>query len=175
MAIEIRRVRAEEWRELRDLRLQALQDPAAPVAFVRSYAEEAAEPDGFWIDRAERNAAGEAAYAVVADDDGRLVGTVVGLRENAGEVDWAGVPVAEDGVLVVGVYLAPEARGDGVLGRLVDAVLDWARGLGLQRARLQVHADNPRAEAAYLKLGFAFTGATVQIERGIEREMVRAL
>ncbi|GAB4001444.1 GNAT family N-acetyltransferase [Nocardioides ultimimeridianus] len=173
VAIEVRAARAEEWRELRELRLRALQDPAASVAFVRSYDEEAAEPDEFWIERATRNAAGEAAYQAVAVDDGRMVGTVVGLLERAGDTDWAGARIEHDGVLVVGVYVDPATRGAGLLGRLVDDVLAWAAGLGLERARLQVHEHNPRAEAAYRKLGFTLTGNSVEIEAGVEREMAR--
>lgn len=175
MTIEVRGARAEEWRELRELRLRALTDPAASVAFVAAYDEEAAQPDDFWIDRAARNAAGEASYQAVAEDRGHLVGCVVGLREHAGEVDWAGVPIAQDGVLLVSVYVDAAVRGSGLLGRLVGDVLGWARGHGLQRARLQVHAENPRAEAAYLKLGFALTGASVEIASGTEREMARTL
>jgi RimJ/RimL family protein N-acetyltransferase len=173
MAISVRGVRADEWRELRDLRLRALRDPAAPVAFVRAYDDEAAEPDRFWIDRAAAGAAGATSYQVVAEDDGRLVGTVVGLVEHAGSLDWTGARVERDGVLLVGVYLAPEARGAGVLGSLVDEVLAWAAGLGLTHARLQVHEDNARAEAAYRKLGFELTGATFAVAVGVEREMAR--
>ncbi|GAB2979651.1 GNAT family N-acetyltransferase [Nocardioides montaniterrae] len=176
MAMVVRGVRAaDEWRELRDLRLQALRDPIASKAFVATYDEEAAQPDRFWIDRAAGNAEGEASYQAIALDGDRLIGCVVGLRERAGDVDWAGVPVAHDGVLLVGVYVAPEGRGTGLLGRLVDDVHGWARSEGLGRSRLQVHAENPRAQAAYAKLGFAFTGETVEIASGVEREMARCL
>ncbi|HJQ07573.1 MAG TPA: GNAT family N-acetyltransferase [Nocardioides sp.] len=175
MEIEVRTVRAEEWPALRAFRLQALRDDAAPVAFVRTHDEEAAEPDSFWIDRAANVARGETATQVVGVADGAFAGTVIGLLEEPGSVDWAGVPIERRQVLLVGVYVAPEARGSGLLGRLVDAVADWARGLGVDRLRLQVHAENPRAEAAYRKLGFELTGASVAIPVGVEREMVRGL
>ncbi|MYV59587.1 GNAT family N-acetyltransferase, partial [Streptomyces sp. SID4931] len=44
----MRVVRADEWPQVRQLRLEALRDPAAPVAFLESYEDAAAQPDAFW-------------------------------------------------------------------------------------------------------------------------------
>ena len=46
----VRRLRPDEWRDLRALRLRALED--APDAFGATLAEEAAEPDLTWQERA---------------------------------------------------------------------------------------------------------------------------
>ncbi|WP_037732379.1 GNAT family N-acetyltransferase [Streptomyces megasporus] len=50
------------------------------------------------------------------------------------------------------VYVVPEERGAGLGGRLVDAVLDLARELGLER--VTVHSSD-RAVPAYRRHGFA--------------------
>jgi hypothetical protein len=49
----IRPARAHEWRESKALRLRALSDDAAPMAFVESHGEAAARPDDFWQGRAQ--------------------------------------------------------------------------------------------------------------------------
>ncbi|MEL7977889.1 GNAT family N-acetyltransferase [Isoptericola sp. F-RaC21] len=174
--LTVRRAREDEWRETRDLRLAALQDPAAPVAFLETHEQAAARPDAFWQERARGNATSDTVAAFVAvDDDGRWVGTTTGLVEEPGATDVLGGPVEQRQVHLVGVFLRPEHRGAGVLGALFDAVQGWARGLGVERARLCVHVDNPRAQAAYRKLGFTPSGGRFLLEQGEELELVRAL
>ncbi|MGE9365590.1 GNAT family N-acetyltransferase [Isoptericola nanjingensis] len=155
----VRHTSADEWREIRDLRLTALRDPAAPVAFLESYEEAAARPDDFWKVRARGNSTSEVVAGFVAvDEDGRWMGTVTGLVEEPGAMDVLGQPVERHQVQIVGVFVRPEDRGVGLLGRLIDGLLDWARGRGIERARMGVHVDNPRARAAYAKLGFTPSG-----------------
>lgn len=174
--LTVRRAREDEWRETRDLRLAALLDPAAPVAFLETHDVAAARPDAFWQERARGNATSDAAAAFVAvDADGRWVGTVTGLVEEAGATDVLGQPVQQRQVHLVGVFVRPEHRGGGLLARLFDGAQDWARGLGVERARLCVHVDNPRAQAAYRKLDFTPSGARFVLEKGEEIELVRAL
>ncbi|MBO0611137.1 GNAT family N-acetyltransferase [Myceligenerans salitolerans] len=180
MPHEIRPVRAAQWREIRELRMRALRDDLAPVAFLATHETESAYPDEFWIDRARTSSvdAGPDARArqfVAVSDDGHWAGTAVGLVEHAGEPDFAQLPIEHDGVHVVGVYVAPEHRGGGLVDRLFDAVLGWAREHELRHARLYVHQDNPRAQAAYRRLGFAPTGTTFTGAMGPELEMARTL
>ena len=174
--VSVRRARADEWRETRDLRLAALQDPAAPVAFLETHDVAAARPDAFWQGRARGNATSDAVAAFVAvDAGGRWVGTTTGLVEEPGATDILGGPVVQRQVHLVGVFVRPEHRGAGLLGRLFDGAQDWARGLGVERARLCVHVGNPRAQAAYRKLGFTPSGERFVLEQGEEIELVRAL
>ena len=49
------------------------------------------------------------------------------------------------------VYVAPEARGQGLARRLTEAALDAARGLGLEMVELHASKD---AEALYRGMGF---------------------
>lgn len=176
-AYDVRRVRAEEWPQARALRLEALADPAAPVAFLETLADAQERPDEFWRLRARDAARGDAVVQVVAvaRENGHWVGTVTGLLEEPGNQDVAGRVVERRQVHLVAVYVNPEHRGRGLLGRLADEALAWARGRGVERARLFVHVDNPRAQAAYGRLGFAPTGQSFTGEAGEELEMARAL
>jgi GNAT superfamily N-acetyltransferase len=169
-------VRADEWREIKELRLAALEDPAAPVAFLETYDDAAARPDSFWQDRA-RGAAdgGQAAQFVAVAPDGSWAGTAVGLVEEPGADGVVGGTVTRRQVHVVGVFVRPGHRGEGLLGRLFDGVHDWARGLGIENSRLCVHTDNPRAQAAYRKLGFVPSGHRFTLDAGEELELVRPL
>lgn len=176
MTISVRRVTADDWPHLRDVRLRALRDELAPIAFTVTYAEEAAHGDGFWRARATAAATSNAIATFLAfDETGRGVASATAIRENAGQPDWAGVTVEQDQVQVVGVYVEPAARGAGLLGTLVDGLVAWAGDLGIDRVRLHVHTDNARARAAYQKLGFAETGESIRLDVGLELEMVRAV
>ncbi len=176
----VRPVRAHEWREVKALRLTALRDDAAPIAFLETYDDAASRPDEFWRDRTRGSSldAGDDAAVrqfAAATDDGTWVGTATVLVERAGDVDFAGAVVPESGGHVVGVFLHPAHRGRGLLGDLLGAATDWARERGLPRARLHVHADNGRAQRAYEKAGFVATGARITAVNGPELEMAKAL
>jgi GNAT superfamily N-acetyltransferase len=176
----VRAVRAHEWRQIKALRLQALTDEAAPIAFLESHDDAAARPDTFWQDRARGAAVdagpdADARQFVAVTDDGGWVGTAVALVEKAGDVDFHGAVIAETGGHVVGVYVAPEHRGRGVIDSLLDAATDWLRQLGLGRARLNVHADNVRAQRSYARSEFLPTGARLIGTIGPEIEMSRTL
>ncbi|WP_225847980.1 GNAT family N-acetyltransferase [Streptomyces sp. HPF1205] len=162
---EIRTVRPAEWRKIREVRLTALQDPVAVVAFARSYAEEAALPDEEWQRRA--SGAGAQQFAVIrprtGDGGGNRGGDGDGEEERAGE-DWVGmaVVIAErpDYLSVNAVYLRPEVRGTGLAERLFATVAEWTWERA-DRLHLWVHQDNPRAEALYRRVGFVRTGRSM--------------
>lgn len=63
---------------------------------------------------------------------------------------------------VVGVYVTPRLRGQGVAEAVMAAVLDWA-GEELQAARIRlfVMESNTRAAAFHRRIGFVPTGAEV--------------
>nr|WP_221374033.1 GNAT family N-acetyltransferase [Actinoplanes polyasparticus] len=52
MTHTIRAVRAEDWTLAKEIRLAALRDPAALIAFLETYDQAAAMPDEFWQGRA---------------------------------------------------------------------------------------------------------------------------
>ncbi|MFD5631427.1 GNAT family N-acetyltransferase [Streptomyces sp. NPDC127072] len=170
----IRSIRSDEWAEVRELRLAALRDPVAHIAFLETYEEAAARPEGFWRERAAGAAQGaaERRQFVAVGEDGVWGGSVTVLVEEAGSRDFFGGVVERRQGHLVGVYVRPEHRGSGagVTGALFDAALEWAWESGLGRLRLFVHEKNSRAEAFYRKAGFVPTGVSVTGDTG-EREL----
>ncbi|MEV5952744.1 GNAT family N-acetyltransferase [Streptomyces sp. NPDC051987] len=164
---EIRAIRADEWEAAKRLRLVALKDPVADIAFLESYDDALGRPDSFYQERAARSAeepSGARQFVAVAAD-GEWAGTVTVLIEEAGTTDWAGFPVERRQGHVVGVFVRPEHRGSGLVKALFDAGAEWARQRGAERMRLLVHADNLRAQGAYRKAGFAPSGVVVPFSK----------
>lgn len=153
---QVRRFRTEQWRELREIRLEALKD--TPIGFAEWYQDALALPDEVWQERTKRSAeAPDSALLAAFDARGRIVGT-------AGAFTKAESSVTDGKELVVyGVYVSPDHRGAklGVASLLFDAVIRWAREAGgADVVTLTVHERNDRAHAFYRRYGFADTGAT---------------
>lgn len=159
----IRAIRPDDWHRVRQLRLEALRDPAAPLAFLEDYEDAAAKADAFWQDRAVGSGEGAtAARQFIAEaPDGSWVGSVTVLVEEPGTKDWAGHVIERRQGHVVGVYVRPEHRGNGLIKELFDVGVAWARERGAQRVRLLVHEENERAQGAYRKAGFVPSGVVV--------------
>ncbi|CAM5329282.1 GNAT family N-acetyltransferase [Streptomyces diastaticus] len=173
----VRPVRADEWRQVKELRLSALKDPVAHLAFLETYERAAAAPDSVWRERAESAAAGTRVRQFVTEGpDGTWSGTVTVRLEEPGSADMFGGTVSRRQAHLVGVFVRPECRGSGVIDTLFDAALTWAWSLaGVSRARLYVHEDNARAERFYRRFGFVPSGQTVPMKGDpakVEREMV---
>ena len=95
------------------------------------------------------------AFLFVAEDAGEVVGMALG--EQALSDDGAGPPVP--GLCHVSmVFVAPERWGEGIGGRLVDALLEEARSRGYRRAQLWTQSDNARARRLYEGRGFRPSG-----------------
>ncbi|GAA4031386.1 MULTISPECIES: GNAT family N-acetyltransferase [Streptomyces] len=161
----IRSVRADEWPAVKELRLAALKDPVAHLAFLETYDEAAAKPDSFWKERTASGAEGATGVQqIIAEGpDGRWVGTLTVLVEEPGTTDWAGFPVERKQGHLVGVFVRPEERGNGLTEVLFDAALEWAWAQGAERVRLIVHEENGRAQRFYRKVGFVPSGVTVPL------------
>ncbi|WP_037577000.1 GNAT family N-acetyltransferase [Phaeacidiphilus oryzae] len=156
----IRPIRPEEWRQVRELRLAALADPAAPIAFLDDHPAAAARPDAHWQERAADAAEGGPHRQFIAEaPDGSWDGSVTVLIEEPGDpAVFGGVPEHRQAHLV-GVFVRPGQRGSGVAEALFEAAVDWARSVdGVRRIRLYVHERNARAEAFYRRFGFVRTG-----------------
>ncbi|MGN9763107.1 GNAT family N-acetyltransferase [Streptomyces sp. SD31] len=162
----IRSIRADEWPAAKELRLAALQDPVAPIAYLTTYEEAVAQPDSFWQERAAGACEGaEKAQTIIAEGpDGRWVGTLTVLVEEPGTTDWAGLPVERKQGHVVAVFVQPEERGIGLTEVLFDAALQWSWARGVERVRLIVHEENGRAQRFYQKVGFVPSGLTVPLD-----------
>jgi GNAT superfamily N-acetyltransferase len=59
-----------------------------------------------------------------------------------------------DHLTVEELYVRPEYRGEGLARTLLDAVEDWGRERGCDRAELHVHVRNERAQAVYERHGY---------------------
>jgi GNAT superfamily N-acetyltransferase len=173
--VSVHRVRADEWERVRDLRIEAVGDPAASIAFLTTPEQELAHDDEFWRARVARAASGDESAQFVAEIDGDWAGTATVLVRPAGATDHTGRTVYLTRADVVGVFVSARHRGQGAIDALLDAAADWVRTLGLTRLTLDVHADNARAQAAYRRAGFAPTGVTFTSTIGPEIEMARAL
>ncbi len=176
MSTTVRRVTPDEWRRVRAFRLEALHDPAAPVAFLSTFEEESARPDDFWRERVAANAAGnDSAQFVAVTERYEWLGTATGLRRRVGDLDHIERIVASDRIDVVGVYVTPEARGRHVVGLLLAEIASWAASLDATALTLDVHRDNAPARRAYERAGFAPTGVEFTGPIGPELEMSRPI
>lgn len=175
MSFAVRRVRVDEWERVRDLRLDAVRDPAAAIAFLHSFEEESAHDDAFWQQRAAGASSGDAVAQFIAEAGGEWIGTLSVLRRAAGSTDHHGRAVASSRGDVVGVFIRQGNRGRGVIDALLNAAAEWAASLGDATLTLDVHADNARAQAAYRRAGFADTGVRFTASIGPEMEMAREI
>lgn len=175
MTASVRRVLADEWRDVRALRLHALADAAAPIAFLDTLANATVRPDEFWQERTARAADTEASAQFVAIDADDWVGSVSVIRRGIGETDHHDRRLEQPRSDVVGVYVRPSHRGQGTIDDLLAAASDWAASLGDTALTLDVHADNERAQNAYRRAGFAPTGFRFNGPIGPEVEMARSL
>ncbi|GAA1901402.1 GNAT family N-acetyltransferase [Streptantibioticus ferralitis] len=149
MGYGIRTAGPDEWQRIRELRLEALSDPIAHLAFGSTYQREAALTDEEWQLRAQRGTG-----FVAEDTNGVWVGSATVLMETGTEYP---IPQAH----VVGMYVRPEVRGGGTAERLLRAAVEWSwRQQEVERVRLWVTDANPRAFAFYTRLGFGKTGVS---------------
>lgn len=173
-SISIRRVRSDEGPRLRELRLEALADPVASIAFLETLEEALVRPESEWRERAERNATArdQAAFVAVVDED--LVGSVTVITRRAGEPDYFQRVPTVDTATLVGVYVSPRVRGRGAIDGLIRAATDWARAAGYLDLTLDVHERNVVAIASYRRAGFEIVGEFVG-DDGREIAMVAKL
>ncbi|MFI6385647.1 GNAT family N-acetyltransferase [Streptomyces sp. NPDC050658] len=150
---------ADDWPAAKRLRLEALRDPAAPIAFLETYEQAAAQPDQFWKDRAAGSSEGGPNRQFVAEGPrGDWAGSVTVLVEEPGTEDFTGRPIEHRQAHVVAVFVREEHRGGTVAPNLFRAAVAWALAQrDITRVRLFVHVDNARAEAAYRRAGFERT------------------
>jgi ribosomal protein S18 acetylase RimI-like enzyme len=138
--VSVRELRPDEWREARELRLRSLAE--SPTAFLRTLAEEQAFGDEVWQERA---AADARRGCFVAEADGGLVGSAVGIADG-------------HEAYLAAMWVAPEYRRRGVGLALVEAVVAWARSQGSAAVTLEVNESLGPAVALYERAGFRPTG-----------------
>ena len=147
MSAEIRRAGPEHWRACRDARLRALAD--APHAFASTLERERGFDDEVWQQRLSATSA--ATFLAWQGDE--VVGMATGVPDRAD--DEFAVPGAWQ---LVGMWVAPQARGRGIADRLVELVAGHAHASGAVSLVLWVTEVNARARAFYQRIGFVPTG-----------------
>lgn len=147
MSVTITLATPEDWSRTRDLRLAALTD--SPDAFLHSLAEEERQPPSFWVDRIHR-----ATATLMASISGRDVGiaVVAPLRDSPGDAG------------LFGVWVNPDARGQGVGDALMEHAAKVARNDAFRRILLEVGDHNTAAVRLYERSGYVPTGHTARMD-----------
>ena len=127
-----------DWRRVRDIRLRSLQE--APGAFGSSYEREVRLSDLEWQERLA------SARTYLALEGEQTVGMATALWTRDGDMH------------LVGMYVAPFARGTGCAEQLIDAVVGVAVARNARRVVLQVADGNEAATRRYTRYGFRPTG-----------------
>lgn len=52
------------------------------------------------------------------------------------------------------MYVAPDRRGEKIVGKIIDSLMQWSKSHGVDAFELEVFAENASAVRAYEKLGF---------------------
>ena len=138
--MELKRIRADDWKLWRDVRLKALAD--APDAFYATLEQEQAYDEDRWRDWLQSH------------------GVQIVALEGAEPVGVVGGHLGGEGAELYGMWVAPAARGSGLGENLVREVIGWAAEQGHERLRLWVADDNARAMRFYEKLGFTMADQT---------------
>lgn len=132
---------------LRAIRLATLAADAG--SFGSSLARERELPEDWWAGWASASEDGaEQRTFVAVDGEGRWVGIALARRDEE----------APDGAVLNAMWVAPQARGQGVAGSLCDACARWAAARGLRRLALSAVAGNASALRAYAAAGFVRVG-----------------
>jgi ribosomal protein S18 acetylase RimI-like enzyme len=154
IAVTVRRFEESEWRMYRDLRLHALAD--SPDSFGSTYEREAVQSDVEWASRLRAGASDDNQMPVVALVDSLPVGLAWGRRH---EHEPAVAHLFQ-------VWVAPTHRRQGIGHLLTEAIIEWARDLGVRTVRLGVTPSHPAAVQLYERVGFVNAGESQPLRPG---------
>ena len=148
----IRRIRDDEWRLWREVRLRMLREEAAH--FGTRWEDASREPDERWQAWTEEAARGDTRVLFAAERGERLVGVVGAfLRVDPREAQ------------LISMWVEPATRGQGLSERLIGAVAEWARSRGCSDVFLFAQETNVRARKLYERAGFRPTGDREPVAR----------
>ena len=143
-----------EWALYRDLRLRALGE--APDAFGSTFALEVTRSDAEWAVRLGNAMDARQQMPLVA----RLGSVAIGLA-------WVRIQESDASVAhLYQVWVAPECRRHGAGKSLLDAAVDWARGIGARQIELDVTCGDTPAMRLYVRAGFKPIGVPSPLRTG---------
>lgn len=152
-------LQAEDWRELRAIRLEAFSQ--SPAAFSTTLAEALARPDDDWR---QRLAAARSIH-LAARGEGRVIG-LAGAHLESDEGD-------QTVAVVFGMYVSEAFRGRGIGRLLLQALLDRLQAMPrIETVRLWVRPSQRPALRLYESLGFRIDG---EADDGSGRELIMDL
>lgn len=147
--MEIRKLTAEDAIAFKEVRLRGLRDH--PEAFGESAGEFEPEPPNRIADRYIDSADPGGTFALGAFTDDRLVGVVCLRRDRMRK--------RKHKAILWGMYVADDARRQGIGEQLVHRLLDLARAAGdLDHIMLTVASVNTPARRLYEQCGFRSIG-----------------
>jgi GNAT superfamily N-acetyltransferase len=150
----IRRLEADEWPLYRELRLRALAD--SPGAFGSTLAMEQNRPDREWSERLARGAASDLDLPLVAM-----------ASERAAGLAWAKVDASDPSIVnLYQMWVAPEARGQGLGRGLLREAIAWARNRKAKVVQLAVTTGDSPAMRLYTREGFRPQGSAEPLRQG---------
>lgn len=155
MDVVIERLSADDWPTLRTMRLASLSD--APAAFWATLADESGFDEPRWTSFLR------AAAWFVAVHESERVGIAGALRR----------PEAPDEPELIGMWVAPTARGNGVGTALLDALCASAAVEGAHAVALWVVDGNDDAYRVYARHGFQETGERAPLPHDPSRIEIR--
>ena len=152
----IRKLLPEQWQAYRAIRLRALLE--APDAYGSTLAREQALAPDTWAARVAKAAVSGIDCPLVAERAGEFVGLA-----------WAKVDADDAGIVnLFQVWVAPEWRGQGMAGALLQAAIGWAEARGARALQLGVNYANEAAVSLYARAGFVPVGAPYPMREGTE-------
>lgn len=150
--VRIRRIRPDDGRLLRDLRLRSIAD--APQAFGQPLEEARSRPERDWSRSARQSSRGNDRTWLIAETATGAVGLVQGRRRRPRTL------------LLFSMWVDPEVRRIGVGRLLIERLEEWALGWGGEETILWVLGGNGTAIGFYRDLGFAVTHGGKDAESG---------
>ena len=157
--VTIRLVGPDDVEAFRQIRLEALR--TNPSSFASRYEDWEVLSLEEW-----RNRLSEPVF--IAFQDGQPVGIMGLFRQRSSKMAHRAT--------IVMVYVRADLRGTGLAVRLLEAISDHARAIGLRQLELFVSAENPAAMRFYQRQGFTeigrIPGGVLEDDREIDDVMM---
>jgi ribosomal protein S18 acetylase RimI-like enzyme len=146
----VRRVEPSDVPVVKRVRLRALATD--PASFGSTHEREAAFPERTWAERVAQSTAGDEAATLLALLGDEPVGLVTALRDEA----------QRDLFHVFGMWVAPEARREGIGRRLLDEIEGWIVSCGGSGVQLSVTDAATAATRLYESAGYEPDGSALE-------------